>query len=166
MKKNVKKTENRLAYFSAGLRHVCPRCFYISCSILLILFVNVCVCVCVCVVLVPAFALVFEASFGASCSRNQTRDTWTFPLSLSLSGNIQWQRRLWNACKLQANIYLIFIQIPNPTKQTKNTSVCVCATVCLPNAIFNKLHFSTFPPKTAELFVQLNVSVKFCFLHT
>lgn len=64
--------KKKLAYFSAGLRHVCPRCLYlyveiyiyISCSILL-LRIFAFVCVCVCAVFVPAFVLVFEVSFAA-----------------------------------------------------------------------------------------------------
>lgn len=79
--KNVEKTANRLAYFSAGLRHVCPRCFYIARSILLI-FVNVCVCecACVCAVFVPAFALIYLKLVSVPLFTQLARDTWTLSL--------------------------------------------------------------------------------------
>lgn len=88
----------------------------------------ICLCMCLCVVFVPAFVLVFEASFAA-----KTR-TWTLPL---------WGGASVNACKLLPNIYLIFIQ-RFPTEQTE-IKLCKVFAQCK----FIKLHFSPqiSPPK-------------------
>lgn len=64
-----------------------------------------------------------------------------------------------NACKLLPNIYLIFIQRFPQRANWNKTVQSVCPMQIHQAALFS----SNFSIKTAELFVQSNVSVKFCF---